>query len=305
MNAKKVLLLTTMVAAGSAVFAQSSNVKKAGTNIQKYEELRAAGTPQLGTSYLKTAQEAIDAAAINDKSKDLPETWTYYALVYSSLAADNKSDEDATKAADALEKAKALDKDSKNAQNIKAVESNLYSYNFNKGVGFWDGKDFKSAYSAFNSALTYVPGDTTLTYYSALAAIQNNDYPNGIEKYKELIPKKEFSAHKSIVADLPKLYLSIKDTSAAIEYAAVAAKEYPNDKDIVVQNIELNLIVGNEAKIADEIEKQITKDGNNKNLYYYLGIAQNANNKPQEALAAYQKPLKLIQIIRMPTLMLL
>lgn len=293
MDLKKTIILSALVAAGTGVFAQSSNLKKAASNIQKYEELRSSGSAQLGTSFLQTAKEAIDAAVVHEKTKDLAETWTYYSLVYASLAVDQKSEEHATKAAEGIIKAKQLDTDKKNASNINVAEQNLYSFNFNHGVGFWDKKEYKQAYDAFSKALNYMPGDTTLTYYAGLAAIQNNDYQNGIEKYKQLLDKKTYSQHKAVLVDLPKLYLSLKDTTSALEYAALAAKEYPAEKDAVIQNIELNLIVGNEAKIITEIENQIAKDGKNKNLYYYLGIAQSANNNADKAYEAYKKAIEI------------
>lgn len=293
MNIKKAIILSAFVAAGTAAFAQSSNVKKASTNIQEYEKFRSAGTPQLGTKFLTTAKEAIDLAILNDKTKDSPDTWTYYSLIYSNLANDNKSAEDAKKADEGIQKAKSLDKDGKNKENIGIAEQTLYAYNFNKGVGYWDAQDFKNAYDAFDQALVYAPGDTTLTYYSALAAIQTEDYAKGIEKYKQLADKKNFSQHKVVMVDLPKLYLSMKDTTNALNYAGLAAKEYPNDNAAVTQNIELNLIVGNEAKIISDIENQIAKDSNNKTLYYYLGLAQSASGKPNEALEAYKKAIAL------------
>lgn len=293
MNLKKAIIFTAILAAGSSTYAQTNNLKKAATNIQKYEELRSTGSAQLGESFLKTAKEAIDAASVHEKTKDLAETWTYYSLVYSNLASNDKSDETAAKAEEAIKKAKELDKDGKQAANIAAAEQGLYAFNFNAGVAHWDKQDFKSAYQAFDKASNLVPTDTTVTYYAGLAAIQNKDYQAGIEKYKKLIDRKDYSSHKSILVDLPKLYLSLQDTTNALEYAALAAKEYPAENDAVVQNIELNLIVGNEAKIISEIENQIAKDGNNKNLYYYLGIAQSAKNDPEKAYAAYKKAIEI------------
>lgn len=291
MNIKKAIILSAIVAASTATFAQSSNVKKAATNIQEYEKFRGAGTPQLGTKFLTTAKEAIDLAIANEKTKDSPDTWTYYSLIYSNLANDNKSAEDAKKADEGIKEAKKLDKDGKNKENIAIAEQTLYAYNFNKGVGFWDAQDYGNAYNAFDQALVYAPGDSTLTYYSALAAIQTQDYAKGIEKYKQLIDKKDFSQHKVVMVDLPKLYLSLQDTANALQYAGLAAKEYPNDDAAITQNIELNLIVGKEAEIISDIENQIARDSNNKTLYYYLGLAQSASGKPQEAFEAYKKAI--------------
>lgn len=293
MSLKKTIILSVLIASGAStsVFAQNSNVKKAASNIQEYEKFRGAGTPQLGEKFLNTAKEAIDLAVVHEKTKDNADTWTYYSLIYANLATDKKDSETAKKAGEGIIKAKELDKDAKNKDNIGIAEQTLYAFNFNQGVGFWEKSDFPSAYKAFDQALVYSPGDTTLTYYSALAAVQSSDYTNGIARYKQLIDKKDFSQHKTVMVDLPKLYLSLKDTTSALEYSALAAKEYPNDNNAVTQNIELNLIVGNESKIITDIENQITRDSGNKTLYYYLGLALNASGKPKESYEAYKKAI--------------
>src|SRR5690606_16309976 len=192
-----------------------------------------------------------------------------------------------------IQKAKELDADEKNQENISVAGHLLGQFNFNQGVGSWEKQDFKSAYASFDKALTFLPGDTTLTYYSGLAAIQNQDYPNAIDKYKQLIPEKEFSSHKAVMVDLPKLYLSAQDTVNALEYAAKAVEEYPNDNDAAIQNIELNLIVGNEEKIISEIENQISKDASNKSLHYYLGIAYSSAGNNEKAVEAYKKAVEI------------
>ena len=295
MNLRKSILFVGLLFATSstALFALSGNVKKAKAAIVKFEELKGAGSAELGKSNLTAAKEAIDAAVVHDKTKDDPEAWTYYALVYSNLASLDKSAEDATKAQDAIKKATELDKDKKHAENIAVAGQTLGQYKFNQGVAAWDKQDFKTAYSDFSDALVYLPGDTTLTFYSGLAAVQNKEYDKAIEKYKELVPVKEYSSHKTIMVDLPKLYLQKGDTTSAIAAAAEAVAAYPNDNDAVVQNIELNLITGNEAKIVSDIESQVAKDPQNKSLHYYLGLAYGASGDAEKALASYQKAIEI------------
>jgi len=293
MNIRKVILFSLLVAASSTAFAQSGNLRKAKSGLQKYQELQSAGSPELGKGSLESAKEAIDLAIEHNRTKDNPETWTVYALVNANLAALENSEEAATAAQEGIQKAKELDEDNKNQENIAVAGHLLGQYNFNQGVGSWEKQDFKSAYASFDKALTFLPGDTTLTYYAGLAAIQNQDYPNAIEKYKLLIPEKEFSSHKAVMVDLPKLFLSAKDTTNALEYAAQALAAYPEDNDAAIQNIELNLIVGNEEKIISDIENQIAKDSDNKALYYYLGIAYSAAGNNEKAIESYKKAVEL------------
>ncbi|MGO1597884.1 MAG: tetratricopeptide repeat protein, partial [Sphingobacterium sp.] len=248
---------------------------------------------ELGMASLTEAQEAIDDAIAHDKTKENPETWTYYALVYANLANLDGGEEAANKADEAIKKATELDTDEEHSENINVAGQTLGQYLFNQGVASWDKQDYETAYDDFSSALVYLPGDTTLTFYSGLAAVQNQEYDKAIEKYKELVPIEEYSSHKTIMVDLPKLYLSKGDTASAITAAGEAAAAYPDDNDAVQQNIELNLITGNEGKIVSDIEAQVEKDPQNKSLHYYLGLAYGAAGEPEKALEAYEKALEI------------
>lgn len=293
MNIKKAILFSLLAVAGTTAFAQSGNLRKAKAALQKFQELQEAGSAELGKSSLKSAKEAIDPAITHDKTKDDPETWTIYALVNANLAVLEKSAEAAATAEEGIQKATELDSNEKNKENIAIAGQLLGQFNFGQGADAFNSQDYKTAYTAFDQALRYLPGDTTLLYYSGLAAIQNQDYPNAIKRYEELIPQKEFSQHKAVTIDLPKLYLSAKDTTNALEYAAKAAAEYSEDDDASIQNIELNLMTGNEEKIIGEIENQIAKDADNKALYYYLGIAYSASNNNDKATEAYKKAVEI------------
>src|SRR5690606_35189415 len=125
-----------------------------------------------------------------------------------------------------------------------------------------------TAYKVFNDGLKYSPNDTTLIYYSGIAAIQNKDYENAIKKYNDLLAYPTFSEYNTVLVDLPKLYISAQDTANALIFAAKAAKELPDNNDAAVQNIELNISAGKAAEIIKDIEAQIAKDSNNKLLNY-------------------------------------
>ena len=62
MNLRKSILFVGLLFATSstALFAQSGNVKKAKAAIVKFEELKGAGSAELGKSNLTAAKEAID-----------------------------------------------------------------------------------------------------------------------------------------------------------------------------------------------------------------------------------------------------
>jgi len=293
MNIKKGLIFSAIFVSAGSLFAQTGNVKKAQTNFQKYFEVKQAGTPQLGTSYINTAKEAIDAAVVHEKTKESAEAWTIYSLVYGNIGADNNNEEQINLAKQAIATAKSLDKDKKQEENIKNSEHNLYAFSFNKGVAAWEKQDFTGAYASFNDALNYMPGDTTLTYYAGIAAVQSQDFQKGLEKYLALIDRKDYSEHKKIVKDIPNLYLSLNDTTNAIKYAGMAAKMYPEDNEIANQNINYNIALGNTTGILDELNSQIAKEPTNKTLYFYLGIAESSLKNSEKALEAYKKAIEI------------
>lgn len=293
MKIKKGFIFAALFMSAGSLFAQTGNVRKAQSSFQEYYKFKQANTAQLGTKFLEEAKTAIDAAVVHEKTKESAEAWTIYSMVYSNIAADNTSEEDFLKAKEAIKQARAFDKDKKNEENIKNSEYNLYAYSFNKGVQAWDKQEFAVAYDAFNEGLNYNAGDTTLTYYAGIAAVQTQDYQKGLDKYLSLIERKDFSEHKKIVRDIPNLYLTINDTTNAIKYAGVAAQMYPEDSEIVNQNINYNIALGNATGILNDLKAQIEKEPTNKTLYFYLGIAESSLGDNDKAFEAYKKALEI------------
>jgi len=196
-------------------------------------------------------------------------------------------------AVEAREKAISLDTEKENEQNLAILNSILAQHELNKGVKAWDSQDFASAYTAFDKGLNYLPGDTTLLYYSGLAAVNSQNFEGALEKYIELVPIDSFSNNKQVILDVLRIYLMEGDTANAIKYAELGANKYPDDPDLATQNIELNLMAGNEEKIINTINTQIAKEPNNKNLHYYLGIAYSALEDVEKAEAAYRKAVEI------------
>lgn len=293
MNIKKGILFAAIFFSAGSLFAQAGKVKSALTNFQKYYEFKQAGNAKLGETFIKSAKEAIDAAIVHDKTKESAEAWAYYGTIYANIGADANNAEDIAKAKEALAKARQLDKDNKFTENITLGEQTIYVYNFNQGVAAWDKQDYNAAYNAFHEASLIVPGDTTTTYYAGIAALQSNDYQKGLEKYLALVDRKDYSEHKKILKDLPNIYLTLQDTTNALKYVGIAAKEYPEDSEIANQNINFNIALGNTAGIMNDLKAQIEKEPTNKTLYFYLGIAEASQNNEQAALEAYKKALEI------------
>jgi len=292
----KSILLGTLVLASSAAFPQTSNLKKAKASYNKFNEVKSVGNSALGIGDLTIAKEALDKAIENEKTMVLPETWTYYALVNADLAlldSTEAADQYAQKAIEARRKAISLDTEKENEQNINIQGSILAQYELNKGAKLWDDQDFLGAYDAFSNGLEYLPGDTTLLYYSGMAAVNAQDYEKALTKYVELVPIDSFSNNRQIILDVSRLYLMQGDTTNAIKYAEIGTQKYPEDGELATQHIELNLMAGNDEQTIKTITDQVAKDPQNKNLHYYLGIAYNETGDVEKAEASYKKALEI------------
>ena len=294
MKIKSALLLALTIFATAAV-AQTSNVRKAKTAYTEFDNLKAMGTPELGKAQLMTAKEAIDKAAAHEKSSQLAETWMFYSLVYADLAfLDETETGDALvkTAMDAKEKATSLDEKKEFEQNLAVVDGILAQRAMNVGVKAWDNQEYAKAYTAFVNGRQFIENDTLLTYYAAIAAVNDKQYENAIENYLRLIPIDSFSTRDQVILDVSRIYLLQNDTINAIKYAEMGSQLFPNHTELATQNIELNLLTGNAEKVIKSISDQIAKDPTNKNLYYYLGVAYNESDivKSEEA---YKKAVEI------------
>lgn len=292
----KSLLLTALLFCSVFAFAQKGELNRGKASYVKFNEVKQVGSAALGLKDLEAAKESLEKASEHKKTKDLSETWTYLALVYSDyvlLDSTDSADEYKQKALAAIEKAKAGEDAEEQAENIDIAVRTLAQSELTSGVKAFENQDFAGAYTAFSKGLEYLPGDTLFSYYAGLAAINAQDYPNAIEKYETLLTHDDFSTLSQVYLDLSRLYLMQNDTAAAIKYAKEGSAKFPENQELATQNIELNLQAGNEAEIIADISSQIEKDPSNPVLYYYHGIALGASGENDGAEEAYKKAIEL------------
>jgi len=289
----KSLVLALMLAGTSVAFAQKGEVSSAKTNYEKFAQFKSVNTAALGVSALNTAKASADKAVANEKTMNDPTAWSYRALIYADLGLMDSVNGGAsiTEAQKSIEKATSLDKDGANKANIENAKNLIAQYSLNAGVRAYQRGKFPEAKKAFEAALVSRPGDTTLTYYAGLSAINAKDYKGAIPLYEQLT-KTKYSANNQVYLDLSRLYLMQGDTTSAIRVAGEGAAKY-NDNALATQEIELNLMSGKEKEVITKIEAQAAKNPTNKSYPYYLGIAYNTAKNYEKAEAAYKKAIEI------------
>ncbi len=295
MNIKSLILAFVITGTSVVAFAQKGELNSAKSNYDKYTLLKSA-SPAIAAGNLQSAKTAIDKAAANQKTMNDPATWTYKALIYADLAlldsVPTKSAPLLSEAAAALEKATSLDKSGEYKGNLEDVNKLFAQYYLNAGVRAYQAKDFKEALKGFNKSLDYRPGDTTLSYYAGLSAINAQDYPAAIKAYQELV-KSNFSNNNQIYLDLSRIYAIQKDTTSAIKVAAEGSAKFPTDAELARQEIELNLLAGKQKETIGRIMAQAEKEPNNKLYPFYLGVAYSTINENDKAEEWYKKSIAL------------
>ncbi|MFM6975420.1 MAG: tetratricopeptide repeat protein [Sphingobacteriaceae bacterium] len=295
MKIKSILMAFAMVAAQLVAFAQKGELNSAKAAYDKYNQLKQAGSLTLAMPSLNSAKTSIEKASVNEKTKADPAVWAYKALVYANIALnDSVSVSSEASLAESKSAFKTFaELDQSGANKALADEANgLYAqYELNKGVKAYQTQKYADAYASFNNSLNYKPGDTTLTYYAGLSAINAQNYPAAISKYAELL-KTNFSANKSIALDLSRIYAIQKDTTQAIAVAAQNAAKF-NDAALATQEIELSLMSGRGNQIISKISQQAANDPKNKVNQFYLGIAYAAGKDYKKSEEAYKKALEI------------
>jgi len=296
MKIKSFILAAVFSASTLMVFAQKGEVTSARTSYEKFLGLKEANSMLLALPNLKAAKASIDKAVVHAKTLEDPAAWTYKALIYGEMAlldtvpATSKPLIDEAKAAH--KKATELDKAGENKANLENANGTLFSqYELNQGVKAYQTSNFADAYNAFNNALNYRPGDTTITYYAGLSAINSKNYKAGIKSYEALI-KTNFSANNQIYLDLSRLYTMEGDTARAIAVASEGATKF-NDTQLATQEIELSLMSGKQKEVISKISEQAQKNPGNKLYPYYLGIAYSTIGESAKAEEAYLSALKI------------
>jgi len=290
MKIKSFILAAVFTATSVMVFAQKGEVASAKKNYDSFVQLKDANSMALAMPSLKTAKISVDKAVANDKTATDPAAWTYKALIYGELALLDSVPATSkplfTESQNAYKKAVEFDKDGANKANLDHVNGALFSqYELNQGVKAYQTNNYSDAYTAFTNALIYRPGDTTITYYAGLSAINSKNYDAGIKNYEELA-KTNFSANNQIYLDLSRLYTMKGDTAKAISIAGEGALKF-KDAALATQEIELSLMSGKQKEVITKIAAQAQRDPKNKLYPYYLGIAYSTVGDVAKAEESY------------------
>jgi len=235
---------------------------------------------------IASAKTSIDKASVNEKTATMPQTYALVGAIYSATAAMDTTGASATlitTAQEALKKAKdavATEKDAdikaKCTKLIADASTNLAIYFQAQGVKQYQGGKYEQAYQSFDN-WSQATGDTTATFYAALAASNAGNtnpkfYPYAIANYNKLLAT-NYSQNAKIYGYLSTLYIVSKDTADALKTVSAGVAKFTTNADLRQNEVKFYLMAGKDDEIIGKLESAVTADPKNKELCYYAGLA--------------------------------
>jgi tetratricopeptide (TPR) repeat protein len=274
---KKVLLSILLAGVGTATFAQKSEIAEAKKAWGIYQLTGATGADV--SKKMETLNAAIkhtDAAIAHEKSKNLPDAWSYRALLTSAAAmADTSNLQNADSylkvAQEAVEKAKSLDAKGSEKDNIEQAQTNISNAVRNIGVLAYQKKDYKTAYEKFNQATVMNPTDTSMYLNAGIAARGLEDYPKMIESYKKVISLNHPEAAALYEEIVSTQLTAQKDTAAAMATITEAKAKYPENINFITSETQIYLQTGDVVKAESTLSTLVAKQPGNATFQAALG----------------------------------
>lgn len=256
------------------------------------------------------AKDAIDQAAVHEKTKDKAKTWYFRGLIYKNILTSKNPkfsslQTDAPKQTfESFSKAMSLAKpgDEFHDNSAKEVQA-LWGIFLNDGILKYQEKKNSEAIASYEIAQAIQPKDTTAFLYAFYAAEQIPDY----EKSKFYTYKLFDLGRKS-----PEMFISLSNIAkrvdkkdSALAHIQAGRAVYPNHKNLALIELEMFFAAGKGDEARKKLEEAIKLDSTNSNLYAILGnlYDQEAADKKkpakdqeafkQKAITAYKKAIQL------------
>jgi tetratricopeptide (TPR) repeat protein len=244
---------------------------------------------------LSLAKQDVDAAAGDIQTAQWAKTWFYRGNIYFDIAVSDQPEcfqlsGEALNIAYASYK-RSLDLDVKQyyTTDIHTRLAVIGPSFLNRGVKFYNESQFDKALESFiqssDISKLFDKVDTLALYNAALSAEQLKSYDTAAHLYQQLIDIRY--GEGEIQRFLANLHRSQGDTVAQLKALINGRKMYPNNKDLVVEELNYYLEHATYEPALLLIEEMIKKDASNPLMYYYQGAIYENLKRHADAETAY------------------
>ena len=169
----------------------------------------------------------------------------------------------------------------------------------NKGIAQFGKKNYKGAQESFGMSmlLNQFVGklDTVILYNTALASEYAEDFDAAKQLYDGLIMMKYNvdGNGADLYRSMSRIYKTEGNNEKAAEYISKGRKAYPDNNNLIVEELEGFLQSGNHQEALTNLNTAITNDPSNVVLYFARGTVYENLKEIDKAVTDYKKALEL------------
>jgi tetratricopeptide (TPR) repeat protein len=277
---KVVLTVVAAVFTTNLLFAQASAV----TNAILYHK----------DGELDQAKKEINTACLNEKTSGKSKTWYWKGVIYEDIASSTKFSTSEPKALEtsfnAYKKAMEVESSGEFFDMAKKRMPGIWGIALNNGIKKYQEEKLKEAIADYELAIQIKPQDTTAYVYAAYAAEGDNDYKSA-EKYYNALKALNYKS-EGMYKTLAYIAKDIeKNNDKALQILSEGRKYYPNDKDMMIDELNIYIATGRTKEAMGKMETAVNADPKNKMLHYNLGAMYDQAGEQTKAITSYQKAL--------------
>ncbi|MCB0401770.1 MAG: tetratricopeptide repeat protein [Flavobacteriales bacterium] len=169
----------------------------------------------------------------------------------------------------------------------------------NKGIKQFGEKDYKGAQQSFGTSmmLNQFTGkiDTMIMYNTALASEYAEDFDAAKQLYDALIAMKYNvdGAGPDLYRSMSRIYKNEGNAEKAADYIKSGRKAYPDNNNLIVDELEGYLSSGNHEQALANLDAAIANDPSNVVLHFARGTVYENLKQPEKAIENYKKAIEL------------
>lgn len=315
---KKVTLLVAMLAflANIAVAQNKERVnafnynKNAQSYIQTAEQFtiqnradKAAKEMNNAKIMLERAKASIDLAAEHDETKNDAKTWHYYGVIYLKIATYpefSSIDADALpKCATAFKKVGELDAEyfQQNQLEIMSYINSITTNYFNQGGQAYEAGEYVKAIECYKNAYETMAiagqKDNEALVVAAQIAVMANEYNMAIDLCNQLLNDGYESAQ--VYQYMAIAQGALENNDAMIQYLQTGREKFPEDENLINEQINAFLKLKREGEIIDQIKEMAYKNNENSVYSFILGTiygnSESAIHSIDSAMVYYNRAI--------------
>ena len=295
---KRILFTTSLFLFALIVYGQGSKVNTAYANYNHATQDLANNELDKAIESLKEAAANIEAATTHEKTKGNTKTWRYRGNIYSIIAgieSMNTEYPDAVLIAmESYLKANELDAKGRYKDEVNQSLKGLHDAEFNNGNNAFGDEKFAEAISHYRKSIDIFEAlelvDSVAYYNGALAADNGDLIDDAVEFYlgsARIDYQAKYCYNRAIV--------HLKNQEK-YEEAIIVAKEareiYPEDKDLIISQLNVYLVADMYIEAEKDMENAAAEKPEDPTMWFALGVVKDNLNKSDEAESAYLTSLE-------------